>query len=80
LAISSQDEFKLSVINYGEEIQADILERLFEPFSRGDAKPSQEGLGLGLYIASEVARAHGGKLEVTSTLGETCFTLIMPAR
>ena len=30
-------------------------------------RPSQQGLGLGLYIASEIAKAHGGTIDVTST-------------
>jgi sigma-B regulation protein RsbU (phosphoserine phosphatase) len=35
-------------------------------------------LGLGLHIASEIAKAHGGALEVASTLQETRFTFRMP--
>ena len=46
--------------------------------SRGAVRPSQQGLGLGLYIASEIARAHGGKIDVTSTAEATCFTFSMP--
>jgi phosphoserine phosphatase RsbU/P len=38
----------------------------------------KQGLGLGLYIASEIAKAHGGTLNVTSTPQLTCFTLKMP--
>ena len=37
------------------------------------------GLGLGLYIASEIARDHGGKIEVASSEEETLFTLLIPA-
>ena len=48
------------------------------PFSRGEVRPSQQGLGLGLYIASEIAKAHGGSIDVTSTPELTCFTLRMP--
>jgi hypothetical protein len=47
------------------------------PFYR-TAQQSTQGLGLGLYIASEIARAHGGKLEVASSLAETRFTLRIP--
>ena len=39
---------------------------LFEPFSRSEAGQRCEGLGLGLYIASQIATAHNGSLSVTS--------------
>ena len=54
------------------------MERLFYPFSRGEVRPSQQGLGLGLYIASEIAKAHDGAIDVSSTTDLTCFTLRMP--
>ncbi len=72
--------FELSVANAGDQIPAAALARLFEPFARGDVRPSQHGLGLGLYIASQIARAHGGTLDVTSTPAETRFTFRMPLR
>ena len=71
--------FELSVSNVGEPIPPAILEHLFEPFERGIAKPSQQGLGLGLYIASEIARAHEGTLTAASSAEETRFTFQMPA-
>jgi signal transduction histidine kinase len=70
--------FELSVSNQGEPIPPQAMERLFAPYERGAVRPSQQGLGLGLYIASEIARAHGGTLTVSSTVEETCFTLKMP--
>ncbi|MNT43252.1 Bacteriophytochrome [compost metagenome] len=51
------------------------MERLFQPFSRGEVEPNQKGLGLGLYIASEIAHAHNGTLKVSSNADKTCFTL-----
>jgi signal transduction histidine kinase len=69
---------ELAVANAGEPIPAATLGRLFEPFFRGAVRSSQQGLGLGLYIASEIARAHGGTLTVVSTPAETRFTLRMP--
>jgi signal transduction histidine kinase len=69
---------ELSVANRGEPIPAAWMARLFQPFARGGARPGQEGLGLGLYIASQIAREHGGVLEVASTAEETRFTLRMP--
>ncbi|WP_428328800.1 GAF domain-containing sensor histidine kinase [Mucilaginibacter sp.] len=79
-ASSSDDAFKLSVTNFGSQIPAEAMSRLFQPFSRGEVKPGQQGLGLGLFIASEIATAHGGSLEVVSTAKETCFTFTMPVR
>ncbi|WP_345214092.1 GAF domain-containing sensor histidine kinase [Mucilaginibacter gynuensis] len=67
--------FTLSVTNAGQPIPEAAMARLFNPFSRGEVKPGQQGLGLGLYIASEIARAHNGSLNVVSTEEETKFTL-----
>jgi signal transduction histidine kinase len=69
--------FELSVSNSGSPIPSATMKRLFRPFSRG-ALPGQRGLGLGLYIASEIARAHGGTLVATSTPEETRFRFQMP--
>lgn len=71
--------FELSVSNSGPPIPASALEKLFQPFFRGDARSSQQGLGLGLYIASEIARAHGGTLTATSSPERTAFTFRMRA-
>ena len=70
--------FELSVANGGDPIPDVALAHLFQPFFRGAVRPSQQGLGLGLYIASEIARAHGGTLDVASTADETRFTFRMP--
>ena len=70
--------FELSVTNQGEPIPPPTLERLFQPFFRVAVRPSQQGLGLGLYIAYEIARAHGGSLDVVSDQEETRFTFRMP--
>lgn len=75
--ISDADEFFLSVSNKGDEIPEKVMRRLFQPFYRGALQPKQQGLGLGLYIAAEIAKAHHGKLEVHSTTKKTSFTLKM---
>jgi sigma-B regulation protein RsbU (phosphoserine phosphatase) len=74
----TEEQFELAVCNAGAPISAAAMERLFYPFARGEVRPSQQGLGLGLYIASEIAKAHGGTIDVTSTPELTCFTLRMP--
>jgi sigma-B regulation protein RsbU (phosphoserine phosphatase) len=71
--------FELMVANAGDPIPKEVLPRLFQPFFRGDVRRSGSGLGLGLFIASEIAKAHSGTLEVTSTAEETCFRFKMPA-
>jgi signal transduction histidine kinase len=78
-ASSVDGVFELTVSNGGDPIPEAARARLFQPFFRGDVKPNQEGLGLGLYIANEIARAHQGTLDVTSAAGETRFTLRMPS-
>jgi signal transduction histidine kinase len=70
--------FELSVANTGQPIPSDTLGKLFHPFTRAADKPMQEGLGLGLYIASEIAKAHDGTLTVASDATETRFTFRMP--
>ena len=69
--------FELSVANQGDPIPAAVIDRLLEPFYRQGG--GGQGLGLGLYIASEIARAHGGALTVASGPQETRFTFRMPA-
>jgi sigma-B regulation protein RsbU (phosphoserine phosphatase) len=76
-AIDGQD-LDLWVANSGTPIPEAAMERLFQPFFRGEARPGQQGLGLGLYIASEIARAHNGVLIVSSSPDETRFTFRMP--
>ena len=70
--------FELWVSNTGEPIPPEAMAQLFLPFFRREARAGQQGLGLGLYIASEIARVHGGTLEVSSTPGETRFIFRMP--
>ncbi|WP_376740420.1 PAS domain-containing sensor histidine kinase [Mesorhizobium caraganae] len=75
-AITEQDEFVLWVGNKGKPIPQIAMKRLFQPFVRGGA--SGQGLGLGLHIASEIAKAHGGTLTAESSNVETRFTFRMP--
>jgi signal transduction histidine kinase len=78
-AVTDGQSFELSVANGGDPIPSAALEKLFQPFTRGAVRPNQQGLGLGLFIASEVARSHSGTLGVTSSPEETRFTFRMPA-
>jgi sigma-B regulation protein RsbU (phosphoserine phosphatase) len=69
--------FLLRVANAGRPIPEDVRSFLFQPFFRGATRPSRNGLGLGLFIASEIAKAHDGTLEFSSTAEETSFTFTM---
>lgn len=71
-------QFELSVTNSGAPIPDAIMKHLFKPFSRGADKLHSEGLGLGLYIASEIAKAHGGTIDVQSNEERTTFAFRMP--
>ena len=73
-----QDYFYLSVSNKGQPIPEKIKERLFLPFVRGSHTLDSKGLGLGLYIASEIAKAHKGELHLAQDTGEITFTLKVP--
>lgn len=77
-AKTESDHFELCVTNKGNKISSEAKRHLFMPFSRGKVHQGQEGLGLGLYIASEIAKAHNGKLSVDSTDEQTCFTFHIP--
>ncbi len=73
------DELCISVSNQGEPIPEEVVPQLFQPYSRPGTEEPQAGLGLGLYIASQIAQAHGGRLDVRSTRAEgTTFTFSMP--
>lgn len=77
-ALVQDNIFALAVENGGHAIPDELQQVLFQPFTREKARPSQNGLGLGLYIASEIARAHKGTLSVQSSDISTRFEFKMP--
>lgn len=80
VSVSHQNgNLEFSVSNEGEKIPDELLENIFEPFTREGNRKSQNGLGLGLYISSEIARAHRAELTCTSSDKETCFRFYMAA-
>jgi signal transduction histidine kinase len=71
----------LHVRDTGAGIPPEQLPHIFEKFYQADNQraASQEGSGLGLSIAQEIVRAHGGELSVESTVAVgTIFTIVMP--
>jgi signal transduction histidine kinase len=73
---------RVTVGDTGRGIAPAQLERVFEPFVQVDrhlTQQSQQGVGLGLAISRELARAMGGDLAVESRVGEgSWFTLTLP--
>jgi len=65
---------RVDVIDDGPGIPSDLRETLFEPLVSGRA----DGSGLGLALAREIARDHGGELRFASRPGETVFSLYLP--
>ena len=80
LTLTAQNQFAvLSVRDHGIGISAKEQQLIFEKFERGENKKVCSGLGMGLYIARQLAEAHEGSLTVESTLGEgSTFTLKLP--
>lgn len=84
--LSCRDEGEwvaVEVVDRGIGIPAEDLDRVFERFYRSDRARSRAtgGTGLGLAIVKHIATNHGGRVDVTSTVGEgSTFTLRLPAR
>jgi phosphoserine phosphatase RsbU/P len=72
--------FTIAVHNEGTPIPLSVQAVLFQPMARGSNAPSAgRSVGLGLFIVSEIAKAHGGTALVTSTLEQgTTFTVVIP--
>ena len=75
-------EVIVEITNQGEPIPADQLPFIFQPFRRARPRDKSEkgNLGLGLYIAYEIVRSHGGTLDAHSAEGTTTFVMRLPRR
>lgn len=76
-------EITVSVQDYGSGIARETQNRLFQRFFRADGalEESQPGLGLGLYIASEIIAHHGGRINVKSEVGQgSTFFFTLPVQ
>jgi heavy metal sensor kinase len=72
-------EVRVSVSDDGPGIAKDELPEIFERFERGARQQSRPGFGLGLPLAREIARAHGGRIAAASEPGrETTLTVWLP--
>jgi signal transduction histidine kinase len=74
------DAVVAEITNQGVCIAPELLPDIFKPFRRAESTANRSAghLGLGLYIAHEITRAHGGTLAVRSSNGRTTFSLRLP--
>lgn len=79
-ATSSDRSALLTIHDDGPGIPADLLPNVFQRFTRADTARNRStgGAGLGLSLAQSIAQAHHGTLTLTSTPGNTNFTLALP--
>ena len=76
--LSRNGSGRLEVVNRGARIPDEVRASIFEPFRRAEGSQDSSGLGLGLYIAREIVRAHGGTIEVESGDDLTTFAIELP--
>jgi signal transduction histidine kinase len=71
---------ELAVTDTGEGIDAEAIERVFEPFWRGDEARTTDGTGLGLALAKRIVESLGGRIEVESAPPAGArFAVVVPA-
>jgi signal transduction histidine kinase len=84
VALSATDagrEVTIAVSDTGIGIPPGEIPRIWDRLYRGDKSRSQRGLGLGLSLVKAVVAAHGGRVDVTSTVGQgSTFTVTLPSR
>ncbi|ATH79773.1 response regulator [Pseudomonas sp. KHPS1] len=80
--VSSEGEIvRAEVRDQGMGISEADQRRVFEQFERVCDAGVAQGLGLGLFISEQIVQAHGGRIELSSRLGEgSCFSVLLPRR
>lgn len=82
ISASHQDQqLKIQISDQGQGIPAKELDALFEPFNITSVRPTggEESTGLGLTIVKRIVEAHGGQINVQSTVGQgSAFSFTLP--
>lgn len=80
-AIDKKDRACIYVQDFGIGIDVEAQKRIFNLFERAPSAKKYGGMGLGLYVVSNIVKKHGGKINVESRLGEgTTFILELPKK
>ena len=69
---------EVAVCNAGEGFAPDLLERLFEPFERGQPEDALPGVGIGLALCRTIVAAHDGTIRAENVAGEACVRFTLP--
>ncbi len=81
LLLGEKDAFRIVIKDAGQGIEKRNMEMIFKRFYRVDKSRNTRdgGMGLGLAIAHEIVKMHGGRIFAESTVGEgTTFTIVLP--
>ena len=72
MSVRRYEEYRICIADTGRNIEPELAEHIFEPFSRGDkARSTRGGSGLGLSIARKIVEMHGGKIWLTFSASGT---------
>jgi signal transduction histidine kinase len=75
-AFARDADVVVEICDDGPGMPPEVRERIFEPFYTTKAPGS--GTGLGLHISHNVIARHGGRIEIRSRPGQTCFEVVLP--
>lgn len=76
---TTEENYVVSISDYGTGVDEDLMEKLFEPYFRITTNSDDAGNGLGLTISRSIAKAHGGQLTLEKAAsGGLCATLYLP--
>jgi signal transduction histidine kinase len=74
-----EDSLRIAVKDQGRGMSSMEIESVFVRYKRLEQHHQTPGTGIGLHVCSEIVRAHGGVIEVTSMPGEgSVFTILLP--
>ncbi|MFM0656039.1 sensor histidine kinase [Paraburkholderia sediminicola] len=79
-ATMNASELRVTVVNSGEHIPADLVGQLFEPYWPSQKTHGLRSYGLGLWVSYQIATQLGGTISVSSVPGETTFEAVLPIK